>query len=78
MDKLAATVAAGEAVEGDQLLTLARHVGVDVNPRTAGLLRRRVAWIKAGTAGVTGKGGAGQAHAVYDAVRAKVATAPAV
>lgn len=66
MDRLKAKFS--EGLTGEELLELARHVGIDVHPRTAGMLKRRIAWIGDGTARVRGKGGAGDAFVVRDAV----------
>lgn len=41
------TVCSGEAISGESLLELARSLGIDVHPRTAGMLRKRVAWVEA-------------------------------
>lgn len=45
----------GTGITGDELLTLARHLGVEVHPRTAGMIRKRIVSIANGSARISGK-----------------------
>jgi hypothetical protein len=66
MDSLAARL--DDGIGGDELLELARHLNIDVHPRTAGMLRRRVWIIKDGTASVRKGGSVQSAFKVYKEV----------
>ena len=46
--------AAGERVTGGELLAVARSIGIDVHPRTAGTLKNRVLEIGGGSARIRG------------------------
>lgn len=47
---------AGESVDGETLVTVCRHLGIDVHPRTVGMLRTRVRQINAESARIIGRG----------------------
>lgn len=76
--EVAAAVMAGERVSGEDLVALARAIAVDVNPRTAGVLIKKVAWISPTGASVRGGTGSQLMFQVYAAVqRTLLAHAPA-
>lgn len=65
LERIKAAVVADTGISGDELVYLARAVGVEVHPRTVGMLRKRVVEIKEGAARIYGKGDTGLAHRVY-------------
>jgi hypothetical protein len=59
LSRIKKSVDSNTGIDGDDLLTLARSLGIDAHPRTAGMLRKRVRSIRDGTASI-GKGGSVQ------------------
>ena len=60
LERIKQQMVADTAIGGDELLDIARTLGIDVHPRTAGMLKRRVNSIRRGQAGIV-KGGSVQA-----------------
>ncbi len=55
------------AIDGDELIDLARHLGIEMHPRTVGMIRKRLSWINSNQAGCRGKGPIQNAFVVYRA-----------
>lgn len=49
-------IIAGDFVSGDELVQIARHLEIEIHPRTVGTLRKRVVQVKAEQARITGRG----------------------
>jgi hypothetical protein len=54
MDKAKSTLLANGQIDGETLLELARYIGIDVHPRTAGTLKKRIGLIGNGSCRVYG------------------------
>lgn len=54
--QLSAKVAANESIPGDDLAELCGMLGIELHPRTVGMLRKRVRSINAHSASIVGKG----------------------
>ena len=54
--KICSRISGGQPVCGTELLDIARHLSIDVHPRTAGTLKRRVRSIGGEGARISGKG----------------------
>lgn len=72
LEDLRQRFASGERVTGDELIDVARAAGIDVHPRTAGTLRRRVVEIGGGSARVRGGACPDGVWALYHATLAAV------
>jgi hypothetical protein len=56
-----------EPIDGDSLIDACRFLGIEVHPRTAGTLRKRVVSINSSTARITGKGLSNEPYRLYRA-----------
>lgn len=56
MEAIKASVVEGAGIDGRSLVDLARHVGIDIHPRTAGTAIKRLGSISSNQASVYGKG----------------------
>lgn len=48
LDKAVKAMSANEPIDGEQLVALAKHAGMELHPRTVGSFRRMISWIKEG------------------------------
>lgn len=62
---LSAKVAANESIPGDDLAELCGMLGIELHPRTVGMLRKRVRSINANSASIVGKGLSNAAYHAY-------------
>jgi hypothetical protein len=62
--KISTKVAAGDWISGGEMLDLARSLAIEVHPRTAGTLKRRIHGCNGGSARISGKGKV--PYTVYD------------
>lgn len=72
VEKLKRAIADDTPVSGDELLDVARAVGIEVHPRTAGTLRRRVVEIQSGCGRVRGGQAPDSVWSLYRRVKAAV------
>jgi ribosomal protein L12E/L44/L45/RPP1/RPP2 len=78
IDAIIADIQSGEAIDGEELVDVAKHIGVSVHPRTIGTLRKRVYSITAQQARFRGRNRLpNTVFEVFRAVAAKLETATA-
>jgi hypothetical protein len=78
IDAIIADIRNGQAIDGEDLTDVAKHIGVSVHPRTIGTLRKRVYSITAQQAGFRGRSRLpNTVFEVFRAVAAKLETATA-
>jgi hypothetical protein len=70
--KLSARVAVNESISGEELAELCSMLGIELHPRTIGLLRKRVRAINSGSASIVGKGLSDAAYGAYLSCAARV------
>ncbi len=67
LERIAENIRTNRSVSGDEVLDIARHIGIDVHPRTAGSLRKRVVGVVGTSARISGKGTL--SDGVWDVIR---------
>lgn len=68
IEKTVAALRSDEFVSGDDLVEFARYKGIEVHPRTVGMIRKRVRFIRSCEARVVGKSDAQSAFSVHKQV----------
>lgn len=68
IEKTVAALRSDEFVSGDDLVKFARYKGIEVHPRTVGMIRKRVRFIRSCEARVVGKSDAQSAFSVHKQV----------
>lgn len=66
-------VRAGDYIDGDTLVTLCRHLGIEVHPRTVSMLRKRVRSISAEQARIVGRDTGPMPYRLYQQCAKKLA-----
>ena len=71
--RITLTIVSAGRISGDDLIDIARHLGIDVHPRTVGSIRRNLIWIEQGQAQITNrKFDTHSAHNLLREVRAQI------
>jgi len=65
IDGLKQLVSDGESIDGESLVDLSRELGIEIHPRTCGMIKTRVVSIGIDTAKKRGKGSIQSAYEVY-------------
>ena len=72
VSRMTSKVQADEMVCGEDLLEFARHVGIEVHPRTAGSLKRRIVAVNSGQCRFHGERPPATVYELYRQVRGKL------